>query len=94
MSYVTSPLDCLECLEEYIGGMLTWCDQDGLDAKEQLDKYGKVAHSVSHDTVLKMRELLHVCIEAIDENRQVEFPDGGDPVSYLVFINAQPPRVE
>ena len=93
MSYVTDPLDCLDLLEEFLNGMLTWCDQDGVRPTEQRQKYGEVAHSVSHETVIKMRDLVHVCVEAIDEGRQVEFPDGNDPMSYLTFTGSEPPRL-
>lgn len=94
MSYVAHPLDCLDCLEEYLTSMLTWCDQNGLSPTDQRHKYGKVAHSVSDENVIKMRDLVHVCVEAIDEGRQVEFPDDSEPMSYLVFMNSEPPRVE
>lgn len=79
------PIDVLDQLEEFLSGMGVWCDQDGLESGEQLARRGAVAHSVSHETVVKMRRCVTAAMEALEDERLVKFPDDMDCMSYLTF---------
>lgn len=71
------PIDVLDQLEEFLSGMGTWCDQNG--------DYDMGIHSVSHETVVKMRRCVTAAIQALDDKMLVKFPDGMDCMSYLTF---------
>lgn len=71
------PIDVLDQLEEYLTGMGTWCDQNG--------DYDTGLHSVSHETVVKMRRCVTAAVQALDDKMLVKFPDGMDCMSYLTF---------
>lgn len=79
------PYDVLDQLEEFLEGMGTWCDQDGLEPGEQRRERGVVMHSVSHETVVKMRRCVTAAMEALEDERLVKFPDDMDCMSYLTF---------
>lgn len=94
MSYVCDPINVLDDFVEYLNGMLTWVDQDGVTPSGQRKLRGCVMHSVSHESVIKMRDLVYVCVEALCSEREVEFPDASDTLSYLTFNGSESPRLK
>lgn len=71
------PIDVLDQLEEFLSGMGVWCDQNG--------ECDTGMHSVSHETVVKMRRCVTAAMEALDDEKLVKFPGDMDCMSYLTF---------
>lgn len=71
------PIDLLDQLEEFLSGIGVWCDQNG--------EYDTGMHSVSHETVVKMRRCVTAAMEALEDEKLVKFPNDMDCMSYLTF---------
>ena len=71
------PYDALDQLEEFLGSMLTWCDQNG--------ERDTGAISVSAETVVRVRRVVSAVYDALSDGKLIRFPPGFDCMAYLTF---------
>lgn len=69
------PYDVLEQLSDFMGHVLTWCDLNG--------EVGNGIHSISSETLVRMRNCVDAAALALAEKKLVRFPPVMDATRYL-----------